>query len=248
MSVQELPEGLMFYISGLQECSYLPDRQQLNLFVDPHAQMRPELYSVLCEMGFRRSGEFVYAPRCPSCQACLPVRVPVASYQADRSQRRNWRANQDLQARVVDTRYQEEHFALYQRYIAARHEDGSMADPDPEQYQRFFTASWAETEYVEFRLHGKLLAMAVIDCLRDGLSAVYSFFDPAERKRGLGVYMVQWLIAEAQRRGLAYLYLGYLVHDCRKMAYKARYQPLEAFRQGSWQVIETKQTERREKS
>jgi leucyl-tRNA---protein transferase len=238
VSIQEIPADLLFYVSGAQPCSYLPDQQALNLFADPHAHMTPELYSILCELGFRRSGNYVYAPRCPSCQACLPVRLPVAHYQPDRSQRRNWRANQDLTSKVVGDEFREEHFALYRRYIDARHDEGGMANPDPDQYQRFFDSTWSATRFVEFRLGGRLLAISVVDLLRDGLSAVYTFFDPVEHQRGLGVYAVQWLINETARRGLTHLYLGYLVHDCDKMAYKARYRPLEVFRQGAWQWLD----------
>ena len=140
-----------------------------------------------------------------------------------------------VQVSVVDTLYNDAHFALYQRYIRSRHGDGSMADPSPEQYRQFFTSVWSDTRYVEFRLEGQLLAVAVIDLLRDGLSAVYSFFDPEYGQRGLGVYMVQWLIEETRRRGLSHLYLGYLVEACRKMAYKGHYRPLEIFHQGQWQ-------------
>ena len=237
MSLQDIPAELMFYVSGAQPCSYLPDRQQLNLFVDPHARMDTRLYSLLCAQGFRRSGEFVYAPRCPGCQACLPVRLPVAQYRPDRSQRRNLRANADLDVEWVDTRFREEHFTLYRRYITARHQDGSMADTDPEQYQRFFTSSWSDTRYLEFRLQGTLLAVSVIDWLPDGLSAVYTFFEPEAQQRGLGIYAVQRMIDEGARCNLSHLYLGYLIQDCGKMAYKARYRPLEVFRQGQWQRL-----------
>lgn len=238
MSIHELPPDLMFYVSGIQPCSYLPGQQALNLFADPNARMDSALYSVLCELGFRRSGEYVYAPRCPLCQACLPARLPVEAYRPDRSQRRNWRDNSALQIKVVDTAFREEHFQLYQRYINSRHPDGSMVESDPARFQRFFTSPWSDTRYVEFRQHDQLLAVAVIDLLRDGLSAVYTYFEPEASKRGLGNYAIQWQISEAKRRGLKYLYLGYLVQDCDKMAYKARFHPLEIFRSGHWQNIE----------
>ena len=237
MSVQEIPAELMFYISAQQPCSYLPGQQQLNLFADPNTRMDPALYSVLCELGFRRSGEYVYAPRCPSCQACLPVRLPVAEYRPNRSQRRNWRDNADLQVKLVEAQYHEEHFRLYQRYLLSRHQDGSMSQTDPQQFQRFFTSSWSDTRYLEFRDQDRLLAVSVIDLLRDGLSAVYTFFDPDAQQRGLGVYAVQWMIAETAKRGLDYLYMGYLIHDCDKMAYKAGYRPLQVFRQNGWQWL-----------
>ncbi len=229
-----IPRDLLFYASEEHPCSYLPGEEAITLFADPKAKMTPQLYSALSDLGFRRSGEYVYAPRCPRCSACLPVRLPVNAFTPDRSQRRNWVLNQDLEVRVLPPEFSEAHFAIYQRYIHSRHPDGSMATPDREQYNRFFRSSWSDTRYVEFSLAGQPLAVAVADVLERGLSAVYTFFDPAEQQRGLGVFAVLWLIEEAKRRGLPYLYLGYLIHESPKMAYKARYRPLEVFRDGRW--------------
>ena len=232
-----IPRDLLFYASEEHPCSYLTGEDAITLFADPDATMTPELYSALSDMGFRRSGEYVYAPRCPRCSACLPVRLPVRAFVPDRSQRRNRALNQDLEVRVLPARFDPAHFALYQRYIHSRHPDGSMAAPDEDQYNRFFGSRWCDTCYVEFSLDGRPLAIAVIDVLESGLSAVYTFFEPAEHQRGLGVFAVLWLIEEAGRRGLPYLYLGYLIHDSPKMSYKARYRPLEVFRNGVWQPL-----------
>jgi len=233
-----IPPELLFYASAPHPCSYLEGEEAVTLFADPEAQMTPQLYSALSDLGFRRSGEYVYAPRCPRCSACLPVRVPVAAFAPDRSQRRNWKRNQDLEVAVLPGEFRDSHFALYQRYIHSRHPDGSMASPDKEQYKRFFGSSWGDTRYVEFSLDGRPLAVAVTDVLANGLSAVYTFFDPAEQQRGLGVFAVLWLIEEAKRRGLPYLYLGYLIHDSPKMAYKVRYRPQEFYRHGRWLALE----------
>lgn len=233
-----IPHDLLFFASEEHPCSYLPGEDAITLFADPQAKMTPQLYSVLSDLGFRRSGEYVYSPRCPHCHACLPARLPVSAFRADRSQRRNMAVNRDLEVRVLPAQFNEAHFALYQRYIHSRHPDGSMANPDREQYNRFFSSSWSDTWYVEFSLEGRPLAVAVIDVLECGLSAVYTFFDPAEGKRGLGVFAVLWLIEEAKRRSLPYLYLGYLIHESQKMSYKARYRPLEIYRDGIWQPLE----------
>jgi len=233
-----IPRDLLFYASEEHPCSYLPDKKATTLFADPKATMTPRLYSALSDLGFRRSGEYVYAPRCSRCSACLATRLPVRTFKPDRSQRRNWAMNQDLDIQVLPAKFNETHFALYQRYIHSRHPDGSMATPDKEQYNRFFTSSWADTRYVSFSRDDRLLAISVIDMLEQGLSAVYTLFEPAEHKRGLGVYAVLWLIEEAKRRGLPYLYLGYLIHESPKMAYKARYRPLEVFRDGMWQPLD----------
>lgn len=235
---KHIPRDLLFYASEEHPCSYLTGKHAITLFADPRAAMTPKLYSALSDLGFRRSGEYVYTPRCGRCSACLAVRLPVHAFKPDRSQRRNWALNQDLDVQVFPAQFNEEHFALYQRYIHSRHPDGSMATPEKEQYNRFFTSSWSDTQYVTFRHDGRLLAVAVIDLLENGLSAVYTFFEPTEKKRGLGVFAVLWLIGEAKRRGLPYLYLGYLIHESAKMAYKARYRPLEAFRDGVWQRLD----------
>lgn len=196
--------------------------------------MTPQLYSALSDLGFRRSGEYVYSPRCTNCHACLPARLPVDDFIPDRSQRRNWKHNQDLEVELLPAQFDDELFGLYQRYILSRHPEGSMATPDRDQASRFFTSRWSNTRFVAFKLWGKTLAIAVIDILESGLSAVYTFFEPAEHKRGLGVFAVLWMIEEARRRGLSYLYLGYLIQESPKMAYKAQYRPLEVFRYGEW--------------
>jgi len=237
-----IPPELLFYASAPHPCSYLENREAVTLFADPKAKMTPQLYSALSDLGFRRSGEYVYSPRCPACSDCLPVRVPVANFTPDRSQRRNWQRNQDLEVNILPAKYHDTHFELYQRYVQSRHPDGSMATPDREQYNRFFGSTWCDTRYVEFNLEGRPLAIAVIDVLEHGLSAVYTFFEPGEYKRGLGVFAVLWLIEEVKRRGLPYLYLGYLIHDSPKMSYKAHYRPLEVFRHGLWQPLEKDKT------
>lgn len=233
-----IPPEMIFYASAPHPCGYLEEQDAVTLFADPKAPMSTELYSALSDLGFRRSGEYVYTPRCPACSACLPVRIPVADFRPDRSQRRNRKQNSDLEATILPAEFRESHFALYQRYIHSRHPDGSMATPEPEQYKRFFASSWCDTRYVEFSLGGRPLAITVMDVLKHGLSAVYTFFDPAAGKRGLGVYAVLWLIEEARRRGLSYVYLGYLIHESPKMAYKAKYRPLEVFHHGYWLPLE----------
>jgi len=231
-----IPPELLFYASAPHPCSYL-DEEAVTLFADPKARMSMALYSALSDLGFRRSGEYVYAPRCPACNACLPVRIPVAAFRPDRSQRRNLKRNSDLQVTIHPAEFNQRHFDLYRQYMNARHPDGSMASPDPEQYNRFFGSNWCETRYVEFSHSDRPLAVSVMDILGNGLSAVYTFFDPAASERGLGVYAVLWLVEEARRRGLAYIYLGYLIHESPKMAYKVRYHPLEVFHDGQWQTL-----------
>lgn len=232
-----IPHDLLFYASAEHPCSYLPEKSAVTLFADPRASLSPQLYSVLSDLGFRRSGEYVYAPHCALCHACLPARIPVQDFMPDRSQRRNWNQNQDLKVQILPAQLDDELFALYQRYIQSRHPDGSMATSDREQASRFFSSSWCDTCFVAFAFENKTLAISVVDILDRGLSAVYTFFEPAAHKRGLGVFAILWMIEEARRRGLPYLYLGYLIHESPKMSYKAQYLPLEIYSEGRWQKL-----------
>ena len=225
---------LSFYATPVHECSYLPDREAVTVFADPEFRKDTALYSVLSRYGFRRSGQHIYRPRCPACQACVPVRVPVREFKPRRSQRRAWRANQDLQVIAREPLFDEEHFGLYRRYLESRHKGGGMDDPTPEQYMEFLASPWSDTVFYELRLDGGLLGMTVVDQLEDGLSAVYTFFDPESSRRSLGVFAVLCALAQARRQGLDWLYLGYWIKEARKMSYKTEYQPLEFFRSGHW--------------
>lgn len=233
------PVQLSLYLTGEQPCSYLPDRDSRSLFIDPMARIDGQGYQWLLEQGFRRSGRFIYRPACFGCQACVSVRIPVADFMPDRSQRRNQRRQKALQARFRPVSFEPEHFALYREYLLARHPDGAMAEGDEESYRRFLLVSWGgATELMELRLDDRLIAVAVTDVLPEALSAVYTYFDPAAAERAPGTYALLAQIAEARRRGLAHLYLGYWIQGCRKMRYKDRYRPLEAWDGRTWRRYE----------
>jgi leucyl-tRNA---protein transferase len=220
-------------------CSYFADRQAVTWFVDPSsspARIDIGLYQSLLERGFRRSGPHIYQPHCPDCQACLPLRVPVLDWQPRRPQ---WRAWNRLAGRLVSyplpPGLDPNQFALYRKYLDARHPDGDMADSDPEDYLRFLRAHWCRTRFVELRLDQELLAVAVTDYLPRGLSAVYTFFDPDLGHLSPGVVAILWQLQECRRLHLPYLYLGYWIADCRKMAYKQQYRPFEIYINGGWE-------------
>jgi len=228
---------LSFYATPEHPCSYLAERQAVTVFADPEFRKDTRLYTVLSRYGFRRSGQHIYRPRCPSCEACVPVRVPVRDFAARRSQRRAWRRNQDLRVAPRLPVFNEEHFALYKRYLESRHKGGGMDDPTPKQYMEFLTCAWSDTVFYELWLGRDLLGVTVADRLEDGFSAVYTFFDPATDERSLGVFAILWQIAEARRLGMEWVYLGYWIEQSAKMRYKIEYQPLEYFRQGGWTRI-----------
>lgn len=225
---------LSFYATPPHSCSYLAGRESVTLFADPRYPKSNGLYAALSERGFRRSGEHLYQPHCPACNACIPIRLPVAEFTSRRQQRRTWQQNQDLEIEVKPARFECDHFALYRRYLAARHPGGGMDNPTPDNYMSFLTASWSDTVFVEYRQAGKLLAVSVSDRLPDALSAVYTFFDPDSGHRSLGRFAILYQIQLARQSNRRWLYLGYWIEDCRKMRYKTEYQPLEYFRQGEW--------------
>lgn len=225
---------LKFFATPKHACSYLEAQQATTLFVDPAARIDNSLYSALSSLGFRRSGRHIYRPHCEQCSACIPIRIPVVRFHARRHQRRVWQRNQDLEVRLCEPELTRENYALYARYISARHQDGDMYPPSPEQFQSFLLCDWSDTRFVEFRAEGKLLAVAVMDQVEDGLSAIYTFFDPEQHARSLGVQAVLWQIQHAETLGLPHLYLGYWIKQCQKMNYKSSYRPLEMFLGDRW--------------
>ncbi|MCH9674175.1 MAG: arginyltransferase [Gammaproteobacteria bacterium] len=227
-------DPLRFFATPPHACSYLSDRDAVTVYVDPESPKDKNVYSNLSRHGFRRSGEQIYVPQCTNCSACVPVRIPVGDFVARRAHNRTAKRNSDLDVAVRPAQFDPEHFALYERYIKARHAGGGMDNPTPDEYLQFLTSSWCDTRFIEFRAEGRLLAVAVTDVLLDGLSAVYTFFDPAAARRGLGVYAVLWQIEEAKRRQLDWLYLGYWVAGSPKMNYKVEYQPQQHLREGRW--------------
>ena len=232
---QSLP--LLFYVTPPERCAYLLGRESVNIFADPRARMNTALYSRLIDKGFRRSGSHLYRPQCPGCSECIPTRIPVAAFIANRSQRRNQRINSDITAHIVPQGYQAEHFALYRLYQRGRHAGGDMDNPTPQAYLDFLSCCWTDTWFVEFRLKSLLLGVAVCDPVANGLSAVYTFFDHRETRRGLGTYAILWQIKEARRRGSNYVYLGYWIAGNRKMSYKTRFRPIEGLINGKWRLL-----------
>lgn len=229
---------LSFYATLPHDCNYRPDQLAVSAVADPRAQMSTAVYGDLIARGFRRSGEHVYAPHCPSCRSCIPTRVAVERFTPNRSQRRNLRRNADLGVFRMPARADDEYFALYERYLQGRHPGGGMDDPTPETFENFLVSDWCDTLFVEFREGKRLLGLAVTDLLPNGLSATYTFYDPEDGSaRGLGTYAILWQIEEARRRHLPHLYLGYFIPECGKMNYKHRFRPVEGLIEGEWQDI-----------
>jgi len=229
---------LPLYITPQHPCSYFADRQARTLFLPEVVVKDPVLYQALIDQGFRRSGEMLYRPECNHCRDCIQARIPVARFRPKRRQRRVWKAlHETLETRVLGADFNPEHYALYVRYLQSRHPGGEMTDTTEAQYIQFLSSSWSDTRFVEFRRGGQLFAVSVIDLLPEGMSAVYTFFEPGFAKHSPGVFAILWQIEQTRRQGLPWVYLGYWIPDCRKMEYKAEYRPIQLLHQDKWVEI-----------
>ena len=228
-------QNLSLYITAEHECGYYDDRLTSNLIPDPQVGMGSSLYSLLLSKGFRRSGEFVYRPHCKQCSACIPCRINVKKFTANRNQKRCLKTNHDLTTHIKPAEFREEYFSLYSRYLNNRHKDGNMADPTPEDFSSFLLNSWNTSVFIESRLNGKLLCVAVVDFLTAGPSAVYTFFEPEEHKRSLGTFAILQQIWLARLYQKNHLYLGYWIESHPKMQYKCNFSALEVYQQDTWQ-------------
>lgn len=240
----DLPFSLLqYYRTAPYACSYLAEQEARSLVAAPPYLIDNAIYSHLVRRGFRRSGLFTYRPDCAACRECIPVRLPIADFVPDRSQQRCFKRNAHLEVLERSLAEDAEHFALYTRYQSHRHPGGGMDIGDREQYADFLLNSQVDTRLIEFRDasipdQSPILRMvSLIDVLDDGLSSVYTFYDPDLASASLGKYGILWQIAQCAAHRLPYLYLGYWIRGCRKMAYKTGYQPIEGLIDGRWQRL-----------
>lgn len=234
-SLNDIPiSALSFYLTAPYPCSYLPEMQARSQVATPGFLINAHLYSQLIQHSFRRSGTYVYRPRCDLCRECLQLRVITAQFTANRTQRRAWKQHHQLSASLHPLQDKAEYYELYQRYQRARHPDGGMDNDDYEAYQTFLLQSQVDTVLVEFREDGILRMVSVIDLLGDGLSSVYTFYEPDLPQARFGVYNVLWQIELCRKLNLNYVYLGYWIKHSRKMSYKIQYQPAEVLQNGVW--------------
>ena len=228
-------EHIQLYLTAEHECSYLPDRMASNIVPDPNLAMDMSIYSYLIQLGYRRSGDFIYQPRCQGCEECRPCRIPVAQFSPRKNQQRCLKKNQDLTLNMVKAGYSDEYFELYRDYLNARHTNGEMSNPTADDFKQFLYCDWSNTYFLEVRKNERLLAVAVTDVTPSGLSAVYTYFDPTESKRSLGTFCILQQIQQIKEMQLEYLYMGYWIKDCQKMKYKTQFQPMQVFIDNVWQ-------------
>lgn len=243
MTSQHKPPQLHAYLSVSYPCSYLPDEMACSQVIAPADMVDSDLYSQLITLGFRRSGSLVYRPACASCQQCISLRVPVAAFKANKAQKKAWKKHANLLADIKPLQTTDEYFSLYLAYQKMRHSNGGMDHDNKEEYLEFLGTSHVQTKVVEYREHiktssnsiGALRMVSVMDVLLDGVSAVYTYYDPKDSHASYGTYGILWQIDYAKALGLDYVYLGYWIKACSKMNYKTNFRPFEVLLNGNWE-------------
>ena len=230
----QLADDLRLFHTGEHPCGYFPERIARDLVLDPRDPRLAAFYPTALGWGFRRSGDLVYRPHCEGCQACVAVRIPVATFAPDRSQRRCATRNAQVEARIVAAERTDEHLALYRRYLRARHRNGGMDNHGAAEFEQVLVGGWSQSRFMELREHGQLLAVAVTDLAPEALSAVYTFYEPGLEPRSLGTLAILRQLEWARRESRKHLYLGYWIAGHAKMHYKRRFGPLELFDGRRW--------------
>jgi len=224
-----------FFTTAPLPCPYLPDRMERRVVTELIGRDVMDLHNALSLTGFRRSHSVAYAPACTGCRACIPIRIDCLNFAPSRTQRRIEKMNKELLALECEPVATLEQYDLFKGYQDGRHSHGEMSKMEFDDYQSLVEDTPIESSIIEFRdTEGTLKAVCLVDRIINGLSAVYSFYDPELNRNSLGTYMVLWLIAHSRAQGLNYVYMGFWVSACSKMSYKSSFQPVEVYHEGHW--------------
>lgn len=234
--------SIPIFVTEQIPCSYLDKKNSRSVFVHPSFSLDTAIYSQLIEQGFRRSGNEVYAPHCPTCSECIPARLIVDQFHPNRNQKRCIKKNQQTKINIKPAQFDQSHFDLYMRYQKYKHAGGNMADSTKEDYIGFLSSRWCNTLFVEFLINNELAAVAIVDLLENALSAVYTFFDPKFSRYSLGTYAVLWQLQHAKKMDFEFVYLGFWIENCQKMSYKTQFQPIQGLRDKEWKQLDTPNT------
>jgi len=229
-------QQLQFYITPAHECPYLPQKKSKTVFLNPELVPDQNIYRWLIDKGFRRSGDHIYRPQCDDCEQCISVRIKAKHFSANKQQKRCAKNGKRFITKLHPASFSKEHYLLFENYINTRHQDGDMYPTSEKQFKDFVLSDWMDTQFLDFvePTSGKLVACCVFDQLQSGLSAIYTFFDNDYAKFSLGRLAVLTLIEKSLDLQLPYVYLGYWIKNCQKMAYKGEYRPIECFINDQW--------------
>jgi len=229
---------IKLYETVIDDCPYIEGERSASILVDPEHKVDENLFGLLSRSGFRRSGEMLYTPKCPSCNACVSVRIPVDEFKASKSQKRVWRKNGDIKIGIEEVEFNQEHFDLYLKYQKARHPESSMCDEDPSKYITFINSAYSRSRFLTITIDEQLIGISVVDQFNGGISAVYTFFDPDYSKRSLGTYVILYMVKLARLRKIPFVYLGYWIDESNKMNYKRNFRPLQGYINRQWVDLE----------
>ncbi|MBX9675037.1 MAG: arginyltransferase [Methylotenera sp.] len=232
---------LQFYVTTPYKCGYLPKKMAQSLIASPQHLIDANIYNGLITQGFRRSGKFAYRPHCENCRACIAVRLVLSEFAQTRSQKRAYKQHSSLSAQILPLHFNQQHYELYESYQSLRHQDETVSESsaktkdDAEQFRQFLCQSNVESLMIEFKdANNQVKIVSVVDILKDGVSAVYTFYDATEPKASYGTYSIMWLAEWTKNLNLSYLYLGYWIKDSQKMAYKEQFKPQQKLIDGEW--------------
>lgn len=240
MTVTLNNKSIKLYLTETESCSYLDNKQQRMIVVDPLQPISKPLASYFSQRGFRRSGNMTYRPHCTQCSQCVSVRIPAEEFKASRSQKRVFKNAKHLNYRIESLENAAQYFDMYYRYQCSRHKDGIMCDSSIDKYLSFIESNIAETKLLVICDNDKPVCISVIDLVHDGLSAVYTFFEPEYSKLSLGTYAILSLVNLCKKHCYDFVYLGFWIEESAKMSYKMKFQPLEGFIDKEWRAMISK--------